>query len=247
MHVSLVDFTGNGSANPARHAANLRVFTKSTRLKMTPDLFGDIQKMSDDDIHRELAYMANTIPSSWEFVNYTFLLQDVTRAFTHQLVRTRNASYAQQTMRILDMSSGPGWTYETGPSIKLNGGAEAIYDGAMQEIAKAYKLLIDMGCAIEDARGILPTNIHTNIVMQMNLRGLVELSRKRASHRVQGEYRAALAELMRLMVDAHPWVALFLERTQDVAARELYDAFKHDAPHEQMLRMSKLLDQVRGV
>ena len=47
--------------------------------------------------------MANTIPSSWEFVDYTFLVTGVSRAYTHQQVRTRAASYAQQTMRVLNM------------------------------------------------------------------------------------------------------------------------------------------------
>ena len=247
MHVSLVDFTGNGTANPARHAANLLVFTKQTRLNMTPDLVSQIQGWSEAAMERELAYMANTIPSSWEFVNYTFLLQDVTRAFTHQLVRTRNASYAQQTMRVLDMSSGPGWTYETGPTVAATEKRKAIYDRVMAAIAEGYKELVEDGAAIEDARGLLPTNIHTNIVMQMNLRGLVELSRKRMSHRVQGEYRTALMAIINLMTGAHPWVHLFLSRTQDVAARELYDAFKADLPHAKMLELSKLLDKVRGV
>jgi thymidylate synthase ThyX len=43
--------------------------------------------------------------------------------------------------------------------------------------------------AIEDARGVLPTNIHTNIVAKFDLRTLADTMRKRASTRTQGEYR----------------------------------------------------------
>ena len=106
MDVRLIDCTGFGTADPARYAAERLVFTKQTRLEMRPGLLAEIEAWPDERIEQELDYMANTIPSSWEFVTYTFLITDVTRAFTHQFVRTRTASYAQQTMRVLNVN---GW------------------------------------------------------------------------------------------------------------------------------------------
>ena len=110
MKVTLIEYTGKGRS--PRAAAELMVFTKSTRLKMNPGLLQNIKAMTDDEINAELDYMAKTIPSSWEMVDYTFLIEGVTRAFTHQFVRTRNGSYARQTMRILHVS---GFSWSTGP------------------------------------------------------------------------------------------------------------------------------------
>ena len=36
MKVTLIDYTGAGTPDPARHAANVLVFTKRTRLEMDP-------------------------------------------------------------------------------------------------------------------------------------------------------------------------------------------------------------------
>lgn len=257
--VSLVEFTGKGSSDPARHAANLLVFTKSTRLNMSPSLMEAIEGMSNEEIAAELGYMARTIPSSWEFVDYTFLIQGVTRAFTHQLVRTRNGSYAQQTMRILDVT---GWDYSTGPSIpehpfssvgpsRMKDSAKYdAYHGTMAVIAEAYNDLIDAGAAIEDARGVLPTNIHTNIVAKFNLRTLAEVARKRASTRTQGEYRAVLDGMIASVLAVHPWAEAFLFRDLDKNAQELEAGISELAAEgkitaEEKTAMIKLVDGMR--
>ena len=245
MQVSLIDFTGMGTPDPARYAAERLVFTKATRLSMTPELMDSIQKRSDEELLAELRYMANTIPSSWEFVNYTFLVNGVTRAFTHQLVRTRTGSYAQQTMRVLDVA---GWNYMTGPTIRGDADRELVYDGVMSRIASAYDGLINMGAKIEDARGVLPTNIETNIVAKFDLRTLADTARKRASGRTQGEYRDVMNEMKRCVLEVHPWSALFFNRTFDVAAAELEAAVNEveGISEEQKVNMIKLIDQMRA-
>jgi flavin-dependent thymidylate synthase len=188
MEVKLIDYTGCGSRDPARHAANVLVFTKQTRLKMEPGLMQQIEEWDWSSIEKELAYMANTIPSSWEMCSYTFLINGVTRAFTHQFVRTRTGSYAQQTMRVLDVD---GWDYLKGPTVTKEHDPflEDTYDQTMKLIDRRYRQLIDNGAKIEDARGILPTNILTNIVAKFDLRTFADTQRKRASSRTQGEYR----------------------------------------------------------
>lgn len=242
MKVSLIDYTGAGIDDHGRHAANVLVFTKSTRLTMSPGLFDLIASKPWDEILKELEYMANTIPSSWEFCHYTFMIEGVTRGFTHQFVRTRTASFAQQTMRILDVD---GWEYGTGPTIKSDGQKQT-YDMTMARIAEAYKELIKMGVKIEDARGILPTNILTNICVSMNLRTLVEMVQKRSSPRVQGEYRQVLDQMKHAVVNAHPWATLFIDRDFQRAAKDLDDEIEAlPVEPETATRMKKLVDQLR--
>lgn len=244
MNVHLIDYTGAGAIDPARHAANVLVFTKGTRLQMRPGLFEAIATRPWDAILAELRYMANTIPSSWEFVTYTFLLTDVTRAFTHQLVRTRSGSYAQQTMRVLDMGT---WTYGTGPGIAEDQERRAIYDGCMRYAADAYRDLIESGAPIEDARGVLPTNIHTNIVAKFDLRSLCDTFRKRASQRTQGEYRSVIEIMKAEVMQVHPWTKLFIERTFDKAAAELETGIRAAGlPEQESVRLTKLIDQLRA-
>jgi hypothetical protein len=180
MQVQLIDYTGAGAKDPARYAAERLVFTKKTRLTMDRKTLEAVEGLPWSEIEDELRYMAKTIPSSWEFVTYTFLINDVTRGFTHQFVRTRTGSYAQQTMRVLRMC---GWEYGTGPTIFRDEALRQKYDEAMGAIDSVYSQLIKSGAAIEDARGVLPTNIHTNIVAKFDLRVMADMLRKRASSR----------------------------------------------------------------
>src|SRR5258705_6882218 len=87
------------------YAARLLVYTKNTRLQQGTETQAAIEAMSPLEIITELDYMAKTIRSSWEFAEYTFEIKNVTRAFTHQLVRTRTGSYAQQAQRVVDMKN----------------------------------------------------------------------------------------------------------------------------------------------
>ena len=182
MKVTLISRTPN--------AVDLLLFTKSTRLNLTPSLLAAVSAMTEDAKLCDLEYMANTIPSSWEFVDYVFSVEGVSRAYTHQQVRTRAASYAQQTLRVLDVSAGFDYIY-TERNL-ADGRAMEIIDATNRHTADAYAELVRIGQPPEDARGILPTNIATNIVCKFNLRTLAELARSRTGGRTQGEYQAVI-------------------------------------------------------
>lgn len=255
MKVTLIDCTGFGSEDPEGYAANVLIFAKSTRLTMSPGLLDEIKAWPWEKKLKELEYIANTIPASHEFIDYTFLIEGVSRAFTHQLVRSRQFSYAQQTMRILDVSQGPGWDYASGPSV--SGAADpnrtaadlrsAIYRETMEDISVAYKKLLDAGASIEDARGVLPTNILTNIMMKGNLRNFCELVKKRSSSRTQGEYRDVLMQIKSAMIGVHPFVSIFINRTFDRAASDLEEKLReHVSDAIARNDMIKLVDQMRG-
>jgi thymidylate synthase ThyX len=118
-------------------------------------------------------------------------------------------------------------------------------------IANAYKRIIELGGNIEDARGILPTNILTNIVMKINMRNYVELVRKRSSSRTQDEYRDVLDQMKLEVARKHPWIALFTGRTFDQAANELDTLIRNTLPPDKdpggtKTTMIKLIDQMRA-
>lgn len=242
MKIKLINCTGFGNPNKM-FAADLLIFTKSTRLNMTPDLMQEIQDMDYDAKMKELEYISQTIPSSWEFVDYTFLVQGVTRAFTHQIVRNRHGSYAQQTMRVLDVS---GFDYLAGPSLHNNDDALSTYHAGMMDINSRYEYMIAMGAKVEDARGILPTNILTNIVIKLNLRTMAELAAKRASPRTQGEYREFLMTSCELIMEAHPWAELFLKNRKIGAAKWLDEFIESHASEEEKMQAIKMVDILRS-
>ena len=198
MKVTLISHT--------QDAMDLLLFTKATRLNLTPELMHEIQSLSNEEKLAQLDYMANTIPSSWEFVDYTFLVEGVSRAYTHQQVRTRAASYAQQTMRVLNMYD---FDYIYSDAVQ-NGVAREIVDDTLLRIKETYKALTDIGIAAEDARGILPTNISTNIVCKFNLRTFVDLAKSRSGGRTQGEYQRVINAMIACVLLVHPWAEKFL-------------------------------------
>ena len=232
MKVTLINFTA--------FAVETLIFTKGTRLDMNPSRFFDIKKMSEDQKLAELKYMANTIPSSWEFVDYIFMIEGVSRAFTHQWVRTRPNSNAQQSMRVTHMGE---FEYVTGPSLKRE--SKKQYDIGMSIIKEVYRNVIYAGGKVEDARGILPTNICTNICAKVNLRTLSELSRSRTGGRTQSEYRNVVDEIVNEVLAVHPWAELFLFPKERGFFDELEEFVAADVAEEKKPSILKIIDKMR--
>ncbi len=229
MKVTLISHT--------QDAQDILMFTKATRLTMSPSLMEEIKERPHQEKMDELEYMANTIPSSWEFVDYVFLVEGVSRAYTHQQVRTRQASYAQQTMRVLDMGE---FEYIYSDKIAADPVAVKIVDEALDAIKLAYTGLINMGHAVEDARGVLPTNISTNIVCKFNLRTFVELAKARTGGRTQGEYQKVLNGMVDEVLSVHPWAEKFLfQQGRDYFAE--IEAFAEEQYGGDLLAKGKLL------
>jgi flavin-dependent thymidylate synthase len=198
MKVKLISYT--------RDAEDILLFTKSTRLNLTGDLLEFIKSWSPERKLAELAYMANTIPSSWEFVDYTFAITGVSRAFTHQFVRNRHGSYAQQSLRVVSVEEG----YDFLMPQRLDTLQRERINDTNRKIADAYKSLVESGAATEDARSILPTNISTNIVAKFNLRTMSELAKSRTGGRTQGEYIEVMSAMCDEVIHVHPWAEQFL-------------------------------------
>jgi flavin-dependent thymidylate synthase len=188
-------------------AMELLLFTKQTRLKMAPTSFEEIKAWPMERKLRELEYMRKTIKSSWEFTRYVFVIEGVTRACTHQLVRTRTASFAQQSQRSVDMS---GFPVRVPPSIEKDDALAYNYDKLMKRINQTYEHFLDEGIEAQDARGILPTDCLTNITMSCNLRTLHEMGLVRLCVKTQGEYQDVFRAMREEVLKVHPWAEGFI-------------------------------------
>ena len=99
----------------------------------------------------------------------TFLVEGVSRSFTHQLVRHRLGSYSQESQRYVDLNKG-GWNAIVPPAIMENPEALAAMDFAWETLEDVYTQFRKMGIRKEDARCILPNACETRIIVSMNFR-----------------------------------------------------------------------------
>lgn len=130
--------------------------------------------------------------SPTEHVSFTFAIEGVSRALSHQLVRHRIASYSQKSQRYV---SEDDFQYIIPPSISVNPQALRIYQERLQEIREAYRQLAEM-VPREDARYLLPNATETKLVCTFNARSLFNFFKLRCCNRAQWEIRE-LAMLMR--------------------------------------------------
>lgn len=221
-NVELIDYTGKGRPDEMWHAANMLIFTKSTRLHMTADLMKKVQNLSISEKIDELNYMVTTIPSSWEFVDVTFLIKDVSRACAQQITRTRTASFAMQSQRAVDVTDAP--IVNPFPNDIENEEKYLAFEEASFMATQSYCSLVNAGAEKQDARGILPMNICCNLVAKYNLRSLVDLVTSRKSLRTQGEYRDIVLQMEAAVKEAWPWSKPFFESKLDAAITLLESA-----------------------
>lgn len=122
-----------------------------------------------------------------EHAVFSFAAEGISRVLTHQLVRHRLASFAQQSQRYVAFDGG--FDYETPPAIAAEPELASRYAEEMQRIADLYADFRKAGIEPEDARFILPNASHSRLIMTMNARELRHFFRLRCCRRAQWEIR----------------------------------------------------------
>ncbi|MEE0518843.1 FAD-dependent thymidylate synthase [Slackia sp.] len=142
--------------------------------------------------------------STLEHVSYTFAIDGVSRAMTHQLVRHRLASFNQQSQRYVKFKDGLNTIKPA--SIAENEEASALFDEAVDAAVEAYQKLLDAGVPAEDARYLLPNAAETKIVVTMNVRELLHFFELRCCNRAQWEIRELAHKMLELVRPTAPYV-----------------------------------------
>lgn len=135
-----------------------------------------------------------------EHAVFSFSVEGVSRALTHQLVRHRIASFSQQSQRYVPLKDP---TFVTPHTIKDDPEALRLYEDTMDEIWKVYSKLSEKIPA-EDARYILPNGCTTNITITMNARELLHFFSLRCCERAQWEIRDMAERMLTLCKDVSP-------------------------------------------
>jgi flavin-dependent thymidylate synthase len=179
----------------------------------------DKREVTDEERRYYLEEMKKTkLKAPLEAVNLHFMIEGVTRSFTHQMVRQRTAVYAQESLRFAVKDEGAiisetalppsiAGTEGLGEGDNLVMGGERdkstwqrnVWDNALAAIDEAYDHLIQSGMPAEDARGLLPHNITTRLNYATNLRNLQDHAGNRLCTQAQFEWRMFWVRLIESM------------------------------------------------
>ena len=121
-----------------------------------------------------------------EFADFTFHVEFISRACSHQVVRHRHTSFAQRSQRYVEEDN---FAYITPPTIQMNADALVKYIEHMANCQRVYCELLELGNPAEDARYVLPNACATIIEVKMNGRELIHLANERLCDRAQWEIR----------------------------------------------------------
>lgn len=156
-----------------------------------------------------------------EHASFTFAIEGISRACSHQLVRHRLASYSQQSQRYVSENrqetegSGqktPIFDYIVPPSIAKDKEAVKAFEKLMAEAQKTYTYIVERlnadglkgEAASQDARFVLPNAAETKIIVTMNARELLHFFKQRCCLRAQWEIREMADEMLLLCHKAAP-------------------------------------------
>lgn len=171
----------------------------------------DKRDVTDEERRYHLEEMKKTkLKAPLEAVNLHWMVEGVTRSFTHQMVRQRTAVYAQESLRfavkedvadavalppslaevepfdgIGHMTDEQGWLYE--------------WDDLVLKMEETYLHLVNSGMPAEDARGLLPHNITTRLNYATNLRNFQDHAGNRLCTQAQFEWRAVWMRFLQAM------------------------------------------------
>lgn len=141
--------------------------------------------------------------SVFEHIYFTFKIQGISRACSHQLVRHRMCAFTQRSQRYC---TEDGFGMILPRSIKSADQEEA-YEKLMWEIEAYYNEFRRHEVPNEDARYVLPNACATELYLSCNLRELIHIANERLCTRAQWEIR----KLVRQMVDlVDPQLAFML-------------------------------------
>jgi thymidylate synthase (FAD) len=120
---------------------------------------------------------------------YTFAVEKISRACSHQLVRHRAASFSQQSQRYMTVKR-LAERVVTPPTVD-----DSTFRGLVEKASDAYQTLVDSRVPKEDARYVLPNATETSLLVTMTGSALFHFYGLRLCNRAQWEIRS-LADAM---------------------------------------------------
>jgi len=142
--------------------------------------------------------------STFEHIYFTFKIEGISRACSHQLVRHRMASFTQRSQRYCGENA---FDYVTPKEICKNDELHSQYDVLMNDINNLYCDMVFLNdVKKEDARFMLPNACTTEMYMSCNLRELIHIANERLCSRAQWEIREVVKQMVELVDPEIRWM-----------------------------------------
>lgn len=164
------------------------------------DNYETIKPSSDEALIERVIKMGHL--SVLEHASFTFAIEGISRACSHQLVRFRHATFSQQSQRYCSFEDGA--PYIIPPSILNIPELVDSYEEMMLEVQDFYSFLLKAGIPAEDARFVLPNATETKLVMTMNARELHHAFNLRCCVHAQWEIRALFDAILAVVKNICP-------------------------------------------
>lgn len=133
--------------------------------------------------------------SVFEHIYFTFKIEGISRACSHQLVRHRMCSFTQRSQRYCNED---GFKIVVPKTIAKSDERHSYFD-LMEEIGYQYSDLQESSIPNEDARYILPNACCTDLYLSCNLRELIHIANERLCSRAQWEIRELVQKMVALV------------------------------------------------
>jgi thymidylate synthase (FAD) len=183
-------------------------------------------EFTKEDIKKQLGIiLENGHFSVLEHSSFTFAIEGISRACSHQLVRHRIASYSQQSQRFVKLKE---IEFIVPEKIAADENASKMFREALERCRDVYNDLVSMGVPAEDARYILPNASPTKIVVTMNARSLINFFELRCCLSAQWEIRQLADEMLRLVKGVAP--TIFERAGPFCVSKKICPEKKYDCP-----------------
>lgn len=153
----------------------------------------------------------------YKWSRYTFLIDNVSRAFSHQFVRHRGMSISQESQRYVDAKNNRGFVE---PKDITEEQERVLYESYLNSMA-SYEKLRELGMKKEDARLVLPSGIMTRLVASVEYRELLHFLRLRTEKHAQWEIRHVAKQMLEQAFLVTPTL-----KTKELG--ELYESVKKE-------------------
>ncbi len=145
-----------------------------------------------------------------EWVTVVFEISGVTRGLTHELVRTRKASFAQQSGRHTFMGYAPAMRMPK--EISRSQPPERIaWHNAIAQATQSYNDLVSADVPYQDARTVLPVGIETYIIASYPLSVFLQTYAYRACHMFYPEIVYLFRKMKIALLVECPWLEPFIK------------------------------------
>ncbi len=134
-------------------------------------------------------------------LSFTFAVEGISRACSHQLVRHRVASFSQQSQRYIQVKRLN--EHVVTPLIITEKAANE-FTSFIDAASDVYSKMVEGGVPREDARFVLPNATETSLLMTMDGRSLMHFFGLRLCNRAQWEVRGMAEEMLRQVRLAEP-------------------------------------------